>query len=281
MPFIIGGIILVCIILVYIVSKTLPTSTSNASQPIAKPKKKFYRKRKTYQKKETESAEELGKEGEKIVRAELMKSRACHTGKSYIISDIILLDEHEKTSQIDHIFINEFGVWVIETKNLSGMIYGDETQKNWTQVLAYGKEKHSLYNPVKQNYTHLYKLKDLIGEEAVFHSLVVFVKADIQNVQARGVCTLEDLCAKIWEDTGIHLTDDQIEEYYQKIGDLMDQNDITTEDHVKNIKQRREDLQGGTVCPRCGGKQVLRVTKNGSFYGCSNYPKCTYTRKSK
>jgi len=35
------------------------------------------------------------------------------------------------------------------------------------------------------------------------------------------------------------------------------------------------------LCPRCGGKLVQRTGKYGSFFGCSNYPKCTYTINSK
>ncbi len=31
-------------------------------------------------------------------------------------------------------------------------------------------------------------------------------------------------------------------------------------------------------CPRCGGTMVKRNGKFGMFLGCSNYPKCKYTR---
>jgi 5-methylcytosine-specific restriction endonuclease McrA len=31
-------------------------------------------------------------------------------------------------------------------------------------------------------------------------------------------------------------------------------------------------------CPKCGGELVLRHGKHGDFYGCSNYPKCKFTR---
>ena len=37
----------------------------------------------------------------------------------------------------------------------------------------------------------------------------------------------------------------------------------------------------GNICPRCGGTLVLRKGKYGTFYGCSNYPKCRYTINSK
>ena len=34
-----------------------------------------------------------------------------------------------------------------------------------------------------------------------------------------------------------------------------------------------------TICPRCGGKLVERNGKYSKFIGCSNYPKCTFTKK--
>lgn len=33
------------------------------------------------------------------------------------------------------------------------------------------------------------------------------------------------------------------------------------------------------ICPRCGGQLVLRTGKYGSFYGCTNYPKCKFTQR--
>ncbi len=43
----------------------------------------------------------------------------------------------------------------------------------------------------------------------------------------------------------------------------------------KNIKIMSDVL----YCPRCKNKLVMRKGKFGTFYGCSNYPKCKYTQK--
>ena len=49
--------------------------------------------------------------------------------------------------------------------------------------------------------------------------------------------------------------------------------------HVKEIHKMQKNVEKG-ICPRCGGKLVLRTGKNGStFYGCSNYPKCKFIKK--
>ena len=105
-----------------------------------------------------------GKYGENKVRRVIGETVE---NEQYVINDLILVNE-EKSSQIDHIVINPHGIFVLETKNYSGEIYGSESQREWTQVLAYGKVKNKLYNPLKQNATHVYNVK----------KIVVLVKAD-------------------------------------------------------------------------------------------------------
>jgi hypothetical protein len=44
------------------------------------------------------------------------------------------------------------------------------------------------------------------------------------------------------------------------------------------------DSDADLICPKCGGKLVLKASKKGahageSFYGCSNFPKCRYIKK--
>ena len=63
--------------------------------------------------------------------------------EKYVINDLLLYND-SKSHQIDHIIIRKTGIFVIETKNYSGQIYGQDNQKEWTQVLAYGREKHRL-----------------------------------------------------------------------------------------------------------------------------------------
>ena len=55
---------------------------------------------------------------------------------------------------------------------------------------------------------------------------------------------------------------------------------ITNKEHVKNIRHTQSELKQG-ICPRCGGKLVEREGKYGAFYGCSNYPKCTFILNKK
>jgi len=78
------------------------------------------------------------------------------------------------TAQIDHIIVSQYGLFVVETKNMRGWIYGGEKQEKWTQKIY--KHTKSFQNPLHQNYKHVLALAELIGIDAkkVF-SLVVFI----------------------------------------------------------------------------------------------------------
>ena len=84
-------------------------------------------------------------------------------------------DDGQGTTQIDHIFVSPYGVFVIETKNINGWIFGGEHEPNWTQKL---NKRHSqrFQNPLRQNYKHtktLAELLELPPEKLI--SVIVFV----------------------------------------------------------------------------------------------------------
>ncbi len=198
----------------------------------------------------------------------------------YVIHDLVFADKEGHTCQIDHICINSRGIWVIETKNYAGRIYGSENQQNWTQVLAYGKEKRPFYNPVKQNKTHIYRLAEILEVQGCFHNVVVFTKrADISNVSANEVCREETLIETLSRDTKVSLSEEEMSAYHEKILAFLDENAIDIEEHVANIHAMQEKIEQN-ICPRCGGKLVLRCGKYGQFYGCANYPKCKFSKSA-
>lgn len=89
------------------------------------------------------------------------------------ISDILLPNLRSKTgyAQIDHILITPHAIFVIETKNYEGSIRGKRNDLNW-RVNA----KFNMYNPIKQNDTHIRTLKGVLPEfrNIPFVSIVSF-----------------------------------------------------------------------------------------------------------
>ena len=79
-------------------------------------------------------------------------------------------------SQVDLVVPTNVGIFVFEVKDYSGWIYGNGRSENWTQVLAYGQEKHQFYNPIKQNQRHIEALRNSLPQlkNIPFYSVVVF-----------------------------------------------------------------------------------------------------------
>ena len=76
--------------------------------------------------------------------------------------------------QIDCLAFNEAGVFVFESKDYSGWIYGDVHASHWTQTLNYGQEKHHFPNPLKQNVLHVAAIADFLPQNIPIYSVVVF-----------------------------------------------------------------------------------------------------------
>ena len=79
------------------------------------------------------------------------------------------------STQIDHIIVSVYGIFVIETKNYKGWIYGSEKQRQWTQAFPNGS-KYKFQNPLRQNYLHIKTLADLLElDTRYFHSMIAFI----------------------------------------------------------------------------------------------------------
>ena len=219
-----------------------------------------------------------GRIGEMRVNAKL-KRLVKHNGGS-MFHNVIVSGEDGKTSQIDHIYVCSQGVFVIETKNYAGRIYGKDDQQQWTQVLNYGRTKNKLYNPVKQNWTHIFRLMERLGNGLKFENFVVFVHGNIAYIESDYVHSLADLC-HIPDDYAQALSQEEVEKISSGIESLTQEPTKTAKEHVQEIRQTQRTIEEG-ICPRCGGKLVLRKAKNtgNEFYGCSNYPKCKFTKKA-
>lgn len=222
----------------------------------------------------SKSSSGKGTIGEWRVRLKIGRTKP---GKQYVLNNYMVLVDG-KSSQIDHIVIRKNGIFVIETKNYSGRIYGNQYQQEWTQVLNYGKVKNKLYNPIKQNATHIYRIKKVIGENIDIISLVVFVQNNTRYLEAENVIPLWALSKTLRQTTSVTLTPEKMQYIYDKLVESKANLIIDKYEHISVTRQIQADLHAG-ICPRCGGRLVERKSKFGTFFGCSNYPKCKFIKK--
>ena len=197
-------------------------------------------------------------------------------GLKYVINDVIIVN-NGKSSQIDHIVILRTGIFVIETKNYSGSIYGSETSRNWTQVLAYGKVKNKFYNPIMQNKSHIYALSELLGRKNIFKSVIVFPKAKLHLNVGTPVVNIRLLRKELTSYNKAILTSQEIENFYNVIMYYKETPPVTNKEHVASIKEMKQKIEDN-ICPRCNSKLILRAGVQGRLYSCSNYPTCTFRK---
>lgn len=168
-------------------------------------------------------------------------------GENKILTNIYLPKEDGSTTEIDLIMLSSKGIYVFESKNYSGWIFGDDKSKNWTQTLKGGK-KNKFYNPVWQNKAHISALKKVLNEvdSNYFYSYIVFsercelkkVSVSAQNV---GVVKREHLLSSIKKDIGEKpevLSLDQIRILYELLKTHTLADDSLKEQHINNIKTK-------------------------------------------
>lgn len=102
-----------------------------------------------------------------------------------IFHDLYFRKPNGDYSQVDVVVATNVGIIVFEVKDYSGWIYGNGMDDMWTQVLAYGQEKHRFYNPIKQNFGHINTIKNTLKqfENIPFYSVIVFYGSnELENV---------------------------------------------------------------------------------------------------
>ena len=184
------------------------------------------------------------------------------------------------TTQIDHVIVSRFGIFVIETKNMNGLIHGDPKSNHWTQHLS--GRKFKFQNPLHQNYKHTKSLSEFLGiNHDYFFSVVMFWgECEFKTPMPPNVINSQ-FFFYIKSFKTILFSDFEAREITSAIKKgRLPKGWMTHRKHVASLKDR---FSNTTICPKCGGDLVLRTAKRGAhpgsrFYGCSKWPDCHYTK---
>ena len=289
--------------------------------------------------------DDLGRYGEYLIYDKL---RTYESAGSKFLFNIYIPKNSDETSEIDVLMISQKGLFVFESKNYSGWIFGNEHSKYWMQTLATGRNqshKEKFYNPIKQNDSHIKNLTRYLKMDLTCYSVISFAERttlkDIEifrdDVKVITRDKVNQVVEKVFSSTENILTTEQIDEIYKKLYPLTQVSEEVKKKHIDNIensilqpsqaavhfkdkkqseeaeKETKEENQSSSekekimdfldsvldeetdsnitppepekehICPKCGGKLVLRTAHKGDragkqFYGCENFPKCRYTK---
>lgn len=246
----------------------------------------------------------LGRYGEYLTYKNL---RHYEQGGARFLYNLYIPKGTEGTTEIDVLMISRKGLFVFESKNYSGWIFGSENQRNWYQTLPKGRgqsHKEAFYNPIMQNRTHIKHLQALLGEDTPMHSIITFsdrctlknvvlTSPDVHVINRSYVgSVVASLCSHMGKNA---LDDQQIATIYNRLYSFCQVNTDAKTKHIEEIQRSTEQrhhprveygkypvgkdpLKEETVtapqpmkCPRCGGDLIPRTAKKGPNEGNQFY----------
>lgn len=169
------------------------------------------------------------------------------------INNVTLPKNDGMTTQIDHIIVSQYDIFVIETKNYKGWIFGSEKQERWTQVTKGGK-KFQFYNPIRQNDGHIKALSNLLRLDlSYFHGIIWFgPDSELKTKEKLPDFVLNHgLVPYIKDKKKILLAQEQVLTIVKKVKDNKLDNSLGTYFmHQENVRQHIE------------GKKIIPPTQN-------------------
>ena len=144
-----------------------------------------------------------------------------------------------KTTQIDHLVVSRYGIFVIETKNYKGIIKGSENYYQWTCNI-YDK-KYSFMNPINQNYAHIKAVENILKDDYKnmrYFSIIAFSPEAEVNVKSKrsNICKISEVSDIIQSlSTDEILSEDDIIYIRDKIKNSKIR--ISNRAHARNVKK--------------------------------------------
>ncbi len=205
----------------------------------------FFAKRDSY----TEVKNNAGKYGEYLIY-DYLKDYQKSDGK-FLFNCYIPKSENQ-TTEIDVMLIHHSGIFVFESKNYSGWIFGNEKSDYWTQTLPVKRgvsHKERFYSPIKQNDLHIECLRKIIGNDVPIYSIIVFserctlkeVSVNTPNVHVIKRNQISMTVSGMLLHNQQRLNTDEIKEIYQKLYPYTQVSEEVKKQHIANLK--KEDIE--------------------------------------
>ena len=182
-----------------------------------------------------------GAYGEYLVREAILKLSTDNK-----ILQNLYIPTRNGSTEIDVVWVSRKGIFVFESKNYSGWIFGSEETEQWMQIIY--DERRQFYNPVKQNKTHIYALQRLIKEKTDYYNIIVFsnrcefkeLNIKSNNVFVINYNNIHELISAIWNNSEDMLSEDDVDRIYNFLGKYMAENvdPSVIEEHDRYVQSK-------------------------------------------
>lgn len=163
-----------------------------------------------------------------------------------LLTNLYIPRDDGTTTEVDLVMISPTGIYVFESKNYSGWIFGDEKNKNWTQTLENG-QKNRFYNPIWQNKAHINALKAVLNlNDDAFKSYIIFserctlkkINVTSSNVKVIKRDQLIKTIKKDIKDSPELLTPEEVNQIYLSLQKYANVDEVVKQEHIDNIKSK-------------------------------------------
>lgn len=164
----------------------------------------------------------------------------------FIFNNLTIPSSHNGSSQIDHLVVSKFGIFVIESKDYKGWIFGNNNQEQWTQSLPGGNNKFQFQNPIRQNWSHIMSLKALFPSvpENAFQSIVVFTNScEFKTDPIENVVHSEEIVGYVQKYTETKISEDNLHLILGKLSYVCQTADISHEQHLENLHASHPEIK--------------------------------------
>jgi hypothetical protein len=163
----------------------------------------------------------------------------------YHLMNHLTLPLRDGTTQVDHVLVSRFGVFVIETKDYKGWIFAGEKHRSWTQVLF--NSKFRFQNPILQNQMHVQVVRSLLEflpPEAIKSAVVFTGDAEFRTKMPEGVFNLPQFMGFIQMHTEEVMSLNRMQFCVGRLETMrLAVTRETDVEHVENIHRRHRKLR--------------------------------------
>jgi hypothetical protein len=167
--------------------------------------------------------------------------------------NLFLPKSRNETTEVDVVLIHPKGLFVFESKNYSGWIFGNQVNRTWTQVLPRGRgyqsNKERFQNPIHQNANHIKYLKRIVGEGVPMWSVVVFSdECEFKDVSVSSearfkviqLCELKAMIGDVLEKTNVDVfSAKEVESIYNQLFPYSQVGEEVRQEHINQLKSER------------------------------------------
>ena len=198
----------------------------------------------TFKERFSNNAENLGGYGEKltVLELEFLKSKG-YDGN--IISNVYITRTNGTTSEIDVLFITKKGIFVLESKNYSGWIFGSQNDKYW--MVCGRNNRWKLYNPVLQNQGHINTIHQHLRGVPCFSMIAFSERCELKKINVNSdiyVFNRDEMffiVSDIFRKFPDVIDEKQLEYITQYLGQFSNADKNIKKSHLKDVEKYSEE----------------------------------------